>query len=147
MVTSTSDENLAFISVKFEQNMSEDEFDKRFFDLRQAVDTVSLPDEAEDVEVRELNTQDWWPVITVVVSGDLSERELKRVAEELDDLIRLDTDVSQVTIAGKRDREIWVEVDPDRAEGVGLSVPQVARAIAPRNLNVPGGAVEAGRTE
>lgn len=147
MVTSTSDENLAFISVKFEQNMSEDEFDKRFLDLRQAVDTVSLPDEAEDVEVRELNTQDWWPVITVVVSGDLSERELKRVAEELDDLIRLDTDVSQVTIAGKRDREIWVEVDPDRAEGVGLSVPQVARAIAARNLNVPGGAVEAGRTE
>lgn len=147
MVTSTSDESLSFISVKFEQNLSEDDFDKRFLDLRQAVDTVALPDEAEDADVRELNTQDWWPVISVVVSGDLPERELMRVADELDDLIRLDTDVSQVTIAGDRDREIWVEVDPDRAEALGLSVPQVAGAIAARNLNVPGGAVAAGRTE
>jgi multidrug efflux pump len=147
MVTSTSDENLAFISVKFEQNLSEDEFDKRFLDLRQAVDTVRLPDGAEDADVRELNTQDWWPVISVVVSGDASERELKRIAEELDELIRLDPDVSQVTIAGKRDREIWVEVDPDRVEGVGLSVPQVAQAITMRNMNVPGGVVEASRTE
>ncbi|MBT5532376.1 efflux RND transporter permease subunit, partial [Candidatus Poribacteria bacterium] len=147
MVTSTSDESLSFISVKFEQNLSEDDFDKRFLDLRQAVDTVRLPDEAEDADVRELNTQDWWPVISVVVSGELSERELKRITEEIDDLVRLDTDVSQVTIAGKRDREIWVEVNPDRVEGVGLTVPQVARAIATRNLNVPGGAVAAGRTE
>ena len=43
---SLSLEGASFISVKFEQNLRENEFDKRFQDLQTAVDKVRLPDAA-----------------------------------------------------------------------------------------------------
>ena len=66
LLTSTSSEDVSFISVKFEQNISEREFDKRFRDLQTAVDNVILPDGAEDPQIMELKTSTWLPVIRLI---------------------------------------------------------------------------------
>ena len=147
LITSTSSESASVISVKFEQNISEREFDKRFQDLSTAVDKAVLPDAAEDPEVTELSTSVWMPMINVVISGSLPEHQLKDIAEELEGLIKQAEGVSKITIAGIRDREIWVEVDPDRMDSLNLTFPQIVSALSAQNVNVPGGNVRSGRSE
>jgi multidrug efflux pump subunit AcrB len=68
LITSTSSEGASVISVKFEQNISNDEFDKRFQDLKTAVDKVKLPDAAEDPEVMSLSSSHMYPMLTVVLT-------------------------------------------------------------------------------
>ena len=48
---------------------------------------------------------------------------------------------------GERENEIWVELNPRRMSAYGISVPQVAQAIAKRTQNLPGGTVEMGDHE
>ncbi|MBD3183800.1 MMPL family transporter, partial [Candidatus Poribacteria bacterium] len=147
LITSTSAESASFISVKFQQNISEREFDKRFQDLNSAVDKVILPDGAEDPDVTELSTSVWLPVVSVVISGDLPEKELKKIAEELESSIKQVEGISQVTLAGVRDREIWVEVDQDRMESLNITFNQIVNSMNMQNLNIPGGNIRSGRSE
>ena len=144
MVTSTSSEGLSFISVKFAQNMSRDEFDKRFQDLQTHIRAAEVPDGAEDPDVRKLNTQDWWPVVSVVVSGSVPEPVMNQIAEDLVDLYEQYDDVGALTVAGKREREIWVEADPDAMNSLDIGFQSVVQALASRNLNVPGGELRPG---
>ena len=39
---------------------------------------------------------------------------MKKIAENLKDAILLIPDIADVRLVGVRDRQIWVEVDPDR---------------------------------
>lgn len=144
MVTSTSSEGLSFISVKFAQNMSRGDFDKRFQDLQTNIRAAEVPDGAEDPDIRKLDTQDWWPVVSVTVSGQLPEPVMNQIAEDLMDLYEQNDDVGQLTPVGMREREIWVEVDPDAMNSLGIGFQSVVQALAARNLNVPGGELRPG---
>ncbi len=147
LITSSSDEGLSFISVKFEQSLKQSEFDKRFQDLRAEIDKVKLPDGAEDAEVLELKTSTWFPILSVVVSGELPEKELKAIADDLKDRINEISGISSVTLAGAREREIWVEVDPEGMDSLNLALSQVVGVLSAQNLNIPGGTISAGRSE
>lgn len=147
LLTSTSSEGVSVISVKFEQNISEDDFDKSFQDLRTAVDKVKLPDGAEDPEVFELVSTEQFPMLNVVVSGELPEEQLKTIADDLEDSIREIKDVGAITITGVREREIWVEVDEQRMDSLNLTYPQILAALNMQNVNIPGGTIKSGRSE
>ena len=147
MITSTSSEGASFVSVKFEQ-MSDDDFDKVFQDLRTEVDKVrDLPADAEDPDVMRLNTGLMMPVINVVLSGDRPEAQMKEWAKQLREDILDIKDVAKVNVSGVRDREIWIEVDPDRLYGYELSLMQVIDALHASNLNLAGGDIRMGRSE
>ncbi|RME01801.1 MAG: efflux RND transporter permease subunit, partial [Calditrichaeota bacterium] len=134
----------AFLWLKFE-TMSDDEFDKRFETVRNELAKVKLPATALDPDVSKFKTQDFQPMVNVVLSGDLPEAELKELAEDLKkDILDL-KDIARVQIAGIRDREIWVEADPDKIEGYGLSLLQIIQAIKANNLNLTGGDLKIGR--
>lgn len=144
MVTSTSSEGLSFISVKFAQNMSRGDFDKRFQDLQTNIRAAEVPDGAEDPDIRKLDTQDWFPVVSVAVSGQLPEPVMNQIAEDLIDLYEQNDDVGQLTAVGMREREIWVEADPDAMNSLDIDFQSVVQALATRNLNVPGGELRPG---
>lgn len=147
MISSTSAENNSIISVKFEM-MDQDEFDKRLNDLRSELDKVTdLPEDAEDPYVFQLKTSTWLPMLNVVVYGDVPEEVLKDVGEELEERIGNVKDISKVTLAGVRQREIWVEVDPSRLEAYHITLHEVVDAIKMMNLNMPGGRISTGRSE
>ncbi|MCK5733360.1 MAG: efflux RND transporter permease subunit, partial [Candidatus Latescibacteria bacterium] len=147
LISSESSEGASFVWVKFEQ-MSDDEFDKVFQDLRTEVDKVrDLPEDAEDPNVIRFNTELMMPIINVVLSGDRPEGEMKEWAKRLrEDILNIE-DVAKVNTAGVREREIWVEVDPDRLYGYGLRLQQVMDALRVSNLNLPGGDIKMGRSE
>ena len=53
----------------------------------------------------------------------------------------------EVSIYGIRDRQIWVEIDPDRLDRYSLTLQQVAGALAAKNMNVPAGELKIGQLE
>ena len=147
LLTSTSSEGTSVISVKFEQNISDDEFDKRFQDLRTAVDKVNLPDGAEDPYVMSIDSSHMAPMLNVVVSGELPEKRLKAIADDLENAIQEIEGVGTITLAGVRDREIWVEVDEARMDSLNLTLSQIIGALSAQNVNIPGGTIKSGRSE
>ncbi len=147
LMTSTSSESVSLISVKFEQNISDNEFDKRYQDLRAAVDKVSLPDGAEDPDVQTIDSSFMYPMLNVVVSGELPEKQLKGIVDDLENAIQEIDGVGSINIAGVRDREIWVEVDQARMDSLNLTFPQIVAALSMQNVNIPGGTVKSGRSE
>ena len=133
-----------FIWLKFE-TMSDDEFDKRYQTVRNELAKVELPETALEPDVTKFKTQDFQPMVNVVLSGQIPERELKEIAEDLRRDIMDLPDIAQVQITGIRDREIWVEVDPEKLESYGLSIGQIMNAIRANNLNLTGGDITIGR--
>ena len=148
LITSSSSEGRSEIMVRFEE-ISDRDFDKRIQDLRNAVDRIKdLPTQIlDDPEVTDLDVGSGFPMITVTIAGVLTESQMKSVAEKLEKRISSIKGVSNIRIAGIREREIWVEVDPDRLKAYNLVADQVTLALSQRNLNLPAGMLEVGQSE
>jgi multidrug efflux pump subunit AcrB len=85
------------------------------------------------------------PVMALTLWGPrYSDFELRRVAEQLHDTIKEIPDVSEVTIAGGRTRQVTVELDPARLASYGLDPLGVQRAIQAANLRQRASDVVAG---
>lgn len=148
LMLSNSSEGRSIISVDFEE-MSDREFDKELENLRTAVEQVNdLPEEIlEDPQVVELDVSSGFPMLTIVVGGDIAESQMRDIAENLKDEILDIKNVASVRIAGLREREIWIEVDPDRLKAYQLPIAGVITALRASNLNLPAGTMELGNTE
>lgn len=117
-------------------------------DIQRAVEEAQdLPQDLEDPpRVRELQVRNT-PIVEVSLAGDLSERELRDLAVNLETEILDLPEVASVERKGMRDPEIWVEVDPKKMARFEIALPQVMQALADRNVNVPGGVLKGLRTE
>ena len=148
LILSVSSEGRSAISIQFEE-ISDREFDKQFQNLRTAVDRINdLPEEIlEEPQVLELDTSTGFPMLTVVVGGDISEDQMKEIAENLKDEILEVKNIAAVRLAGVRQREIWVEVDPYRLRAYHLPIEEVINALKAHNLNLPAGTLEVGTSE
>lgn len=146
-VESQSFESTSKIHVFFHTELSEYEIDQAMQEIRNAVDRVDdLPEDAEVPLVIELDIA-IFPSCMVGLSGDLPMMQLQDIAEEISEILETIEGVSEVEVIGKRDSEIWVELDPRRMSAFRISVAQTAQAIAGRTKNMPGGTVEMGDHE
>ena len=144
---SHSYESTSKIHVLFNTRLSEYEIDQAMQEVRNAVDQVEdLPEEAKVPRVLEIDVA-IFPVCMIGLAGDLPMMQLQDIAEDIADTFEEIKGVSEVNIFGKRENEIWVELNPRRMSAYGISIPQVTRAIAGRTKNLPGGTVEMGNHE
>ena len=148
LLLSNSSEGRSIISVDFEE-MSDREFDKELENLRTAVEQVNdLPEEIlEAPQVVELDVSSGFPMLTIVVGGNIAESQMRDIAENFKDEILDIKNIASVRIAGLREREIWIEVDPDRLKAYQLPIAAVITALGTSNLNLPAGTMELGNTE
>ncbi|MEJ2052505.1 MAG: efflux RND transporter permease subunit [Calditrichaceae bacterium] len=145
-IQSNAGEGFGFIMVKFE-DMSEGEFREKFTDLKAEVDKVNLPDDADDPIIDDFGSGDFVPVITINMSFNIPETNAQYIADELeDDLVDL-PGVAKVQVSGLAQREIWIEVDPEKMNSLGITFDEIVMAIKLRNLNVPGGDITFGKSE
>lgn len=79
-----------------------------------------------------------------VVGEPYNDFDLRRVAEQLHDAIKEVTDVSEVTIAGGRSRQVSVEIDPAKLASYNLDPLAVQRAVPGTNLRLKAGELVAG---
>jgi hydrophobic/amphiphilic exporter-1 (mainly G- bacteria), HAE1 family len=87
------------------------------------------------------------PVVVLSVKGpaEVKTTELTRFAEkQVKQRIERLQGVGQVVILGGQERQINVNLDAIRLAAAGVSAPEVQRAIAISNVNVPGGQLELG---
>ncbi|HRP34375.1 MAG TPA: efflux RND transporter permease subunit [Gammaproteobacteria bacterium] len=134
---STAVESLGTVVVEVDNR-----FDPRELmnDVKARVDAVStFPADAERpvVYVPEIRRD----VITVVISGDLPEHELRLVAERVrDELVDLE-EITQVELDGVRPYEISIEISEQTLRQYGLTLEQVAAAVRRTSLDLAAGAV------
>ena len=79
--------------------------------------------------------------------GDNMERVLTPIADDLAYELKKIYGVYEVNVIGRREREIWVEIDPLRMESFGLSLHDVVLALRAKNLNLPAGILKQGTSE
>lgn len=109
-------------------------------EVKSRIDRIStFPDNTERPIVREIQVTQ--PVLQVSIFGNLDDRALKTLAQNIRDDILLLPEVSQAEIQGDRDYEIAIEVSENTLRKYGLTMGQVAAAIRNASVDVPGGAI------
>lgn len=107
-------------------------------DIKNRVDAINnFPVEAEKpvTSLAQFNRE----VITVSVSGNLSDVEIRELADHVrDDLLRLPS-VTQVKHDAKQIYEISVEVTQDRLREYGLTLRDIGNAIAEGSIDLSAG--------
>ncbi len=142
-IDSQSREGISLILAKIEQGR---DLKKVSQDIDSALNRMDpLPGDADEPIVEEIETR--YPVVNLSVYGNVEERVLREVADEMEDRILNIPGVGEILKAGYRDREIWVEVNPYRLEAYHLSILEVTSALKRRNLNLPGGLLKGSREE
>jgi hydrophobic/amphiphilic exporter-1 (mainly G- bacteria), HAE1 family len=144
-VTSVAQEGAGFCV--FELRESVDDVQKTLAEIRSEVDRIpSFPVLAEDPKVEQVTLRT--PAIKVgvlapdpAVAGEVSEEELRDVAEAVrDDLLSLPA-VSAANLQGARDYEIDIEIPEETLRKYGLSLQAVANIVRRENMELPGGLI------
>ncbi len=134
---STATEGRAEIAVSTYPNTDVNNFVN---EVKNAVDAVtSLPSDIEPPRVQ--RTQNRNEMIRVAVYGDISERELTRLAQDLKDEIAALPYISTIELFGARAEEVTIELSEDAMRRYGLSFEEVASAIRSNSINLSSGQV------
>jgi multidrug efflux pump subunit AcrB len=110
-------------------------------DIKSAVDRITtFPEEAERPVVRKLINQR--NVLSVVVYGDLSQRQLREQGEALRDGLLATEQITQVELAGVPEHEIAIEVSEQKLREYSLTLDQIAASVRAASLDLPAGALK-----
>lgn len=142
-IKSTSKENTAVISVEF--NWGTD-LDAAVNDMRDKIEMVKsyLPDGCSNPIIMKIST-DMMPVSIYSATAEESSQALYKILEDgvANPLNRING-VGSVSIAGAPQREISVNIDPQKLDAYNLTIEQIGGAIAKENVNTPGGSIDIG---
>lgn len=112
-------------------------------EIRTRVDAITtFPADAERPVVTELAHRHHMAVVTL--AGDIGERQLKELGEELRDDLSSQPHVSVVELVSPRPYEVSVEVSEYTLRRYGLTFGEIVSAIRGSSLNLPAGAIKAG---
>jgi len=146
ILRSTSADGYSLITVEFQL---EKNIDVAYQEVQARVNSVrsQLPTDTEDPVIEKLDI-DAAPILTLVVSGDLSDRDLYHLADkQIKERLQRVRDVGSIKIVGGRQRKLWLWLDGERMKQQGLTVQDVRNALLAQHVEMPGGRLEDGRTE
>ncbi len=110
-------------------------------DIKARIDAISTFPEAVERPLVSLLKRSR-EVISVVLSGNLDERELRRYADDVRDELLALPQVSRVELSGVRRMEIAVEVSRETLRRYGLTLQDIAAAIRRASRDVPSGSIK-----
>jgi multidrug efflux pump subunit AcrB len=139
VMTSTSSEGLSTVTLKLKPGANVEQFMR---DVRNKLDQITdLPEEAEEPDLSRLETR--FPVISMSLYGNAARGYLYETADDQKRRLPQLPGVASVGIAGDRDWELWVEVDPQVLAARGVSLQQVIAAVRDNVRDLPGGSLKA----
>ncbi|ANK82477.1 MAG: hypothetical protein TEF_18045 [Rhizobiales bacterium NRL2] len=133
-VNSYSSEGAATIVVEFQAGT---DMQSALSDVDAAVAGVTtLPEDSEEPLVKRVVRYD--EISRLVISGDVSEAELKTVAKRIrDDLLARGVD--KIDFFGMRDEEVQVKVPPQALRRLDMTIGDIAQRIAATSVDLPSG--------
>ncbi len=139
-IESDSMESVARIIIEPE---NEDDVVELMNDVKTRIDAVSsFPAGAEKPIVGRIELP--FQAMIIQLAGDLDERSMKELAEQVKLDLTSDPDISSVNIWGARDYEIAIEISEHRLQEYHLTLGEVADIVSKSSIDLPGGSV---RTE
>jgi len=142
-ITSQSKDGISIIILEFEYGTNMDEV---MNDVRDKVSMISgyLPDGTEDPMILKFSS-DMIPVVILSATARESSAALYKILDEqvANPLNRI-SGVGTVSVSCAPEREVQVNVIPQKLEAYNLSVEQIAQVIAAENVNVPAGNIDIG---
>ncbi len=137
-LTSSSAQDFSIIIAEFEMDVNVDEAMRK---VKDAVDKakVELPNDLpSEPDVSDFNFSEM-PVMSVNISGDYPNEQLRNYAEYLEDKIEEIKEIQAVDLKGALDREVKIEVDLPRMEAMQVSFMDIENAVRSENMNMSGG--------
>ena len=136
----TARESIAILQVEMRQGA---DFDQFFEDVQTEITAVdSFPDTTEDPVITKLGRTDF--VASVALTAEGGDRVvLKDLAEVVKDRMLRHGGIPQVEIAGFSQRQIRIRVPDSGARAIGLTLDEIATAVARQNTDLPAGEIVA----
>jgi HAE1 family hydrophobic/amphiphilic exporter-1 len=145
-ITSTSSEGRSTVRVSFVWGT---EIDTAAIDVQGKLEDEinELPDDIVRPRIRKFDIASF-PVVLLGISSTLDPVELTELIEvQIRYRFARIPGVAQVDAWGGFNREVRIELDPDRIKAIGLPLDRVIEAIRDANLDLPAGKIEEGRYE
>lgn len=145
-IESTSSEGRSRIRVSFVWGT---EIDTAAIDVQGKLEDEinELPDDIVRPRIRKFDIASF-PVVLLGISSNLDPVELTELIEvQIRYRFARIPGVAQVDVWGGFNREVRIELDPDRIKAAGLPLDRVLEAIRDANLDLPAGKIEQGRYE
>ncbi len=142
-ITSKSSDNVSMVTLEFEYGC---DLTEAANDVRDVVSRSQslLPDNVEYPTVMKFSTS-MMPVMMLSITADESYTALAKILDDkmVNELNRING-IGSVAVIGAREREVQVNVDPQKMEAYGLTVETIGNLIAGENVNVPAGSLDLG---
>lgn len=137
-VSSSSYRERSNIVIKFDDDS---DYRRRYDDVRLKVLSIldELPEDTETPVFNFLDVNDWFPTISVNISGDHNNTSLGLVADEVKISLSQIAGVREVSVRGKYTREFHVILSPEKLRLAGLTFQQVGQAVRSAGVNYPAG--------
>lgn len=112
-------------------------------EIKSEVDRIdTFPDEAEDPVV--VITSRQREVVRLALYGDAPETNMRDLADDIRDRFLSNPAITQVALEGVREREILVEISTNTLRRYGMTLADVADAVATASVELGGGAIKSG---
>ncbi len=139
-IRSTVNEGAANIRIEADSSVDMAEF---LNEVKLRVDAVNgLPRDLQPITVKLENRRQ--EMMRLAVHGDLSERELTRLAEQIRDEVSQLDHIAIVELFGDRPEEVSIELSEQKMRQYGIDFNEVATAIRNSSINISAGNI---RTE
>ncbi|MGD9345320.1 MAG: efflux RND transporter permease subunit [Candidatus Aminicenantes bacterium] len=145
-ISSTSSEGRSSVRVSFDWGT---DLEEAANDIRDRLDRIipSLPEEVERPRLRKFDPSSF-PILILGASADLDPIQTRRL---IDDQIKYRIErvpgVASLDIWGGLEREIHVNLYPDKIKALGLPLDLILNKIRSENVDVPAGTIERGNFE
>lgn len=145
-ITSQSAEGVSNVQVTFAWGT---DIDTAALDVRGTIEDEidELPEDIIRPSIRKFDITSF-PVLLLGISSRLAPVELTELIEnQIRHRFSRIPDVAQVDLWGGFNREVRIELDPDRVKAMDVSLDEILRAVRSANLDLPAGKLEQGRYE
>lgn len=139
-MSATAAEGYAGVALEFEFGWDKT---KTMADVRDAMGRAEskFPEGADSYSVNEINFSEF-PIIIVNLTGEVPERTMTRVAEDLQEQVEGIDAVLEAGIAGKRDEMVEVLIDPLRLESYNVTADELISVVQSNNQLIAAGEIE-----
>ncbi len=142
-VQSVIRDGVSVTRIEFESGV---DTDAKYQEVLREIDRIrpDLPDELSRLDVERARTTDVNVIEVALVSDERTYHALAELGEALEDRIERVQGVRDATVWGAPERQVRVELDLPRLSQLGIPESRVLGALASDNVNIPGGAIDAG---
>ena len=128
-----------YVVLEFQSNV---DIKKAINDVRAQIDEAKpeMPSNIRDITVREINMS-LFPVLNIILTGDLTDRDFKSVSKNLKDKIESLPEILSASVNGDREEVVEINISQKVLDTFKLNLDDISRIIARNNFLIQAGSL------